>query len=108
MKPYTEVIDGVEVVGVAFAPKEPRFYEFVNPDEHDSFHKLECPRSGKTVVHDNQIEREMSKIMGGFTYVTIPVELWQEFRDVYVTAEEHDFDKWKSMWDEIMDKDPRL
>ena len=106
-EPYSDMVDGVEVVGILFKADDAKFYEFQDPDTHDHVEKLVCPRSGDTITHDSQIESMMCEIMGAVK-ATVPREQWMEFREIYVEADEHDFGLWTEKWDEMKEADPRF
>lgn len=105
---HTAEIENVEVVGILFDPTEAQFYEFQDPDSHDRYEKLVCPRTGDEIVNRNRIEEMMGEIISGRIKATIPIEQWKEFREMYVEADEHDFDAWKSKWEDMQEADPRF
>lgn len=104
---HTAEIDGVEVAGVAFSATDGAFYEFQDPDSHDNWQRLVCPRSGDTITHSSRVEQMMGEILGGAIRATVPAEKWAEFRDDYVNAEDDDYERWADAWREMSHADPR-
>lgn len=105
-EPYTKEVEGTEVVGIMFVPSDAQFLEFQDPDSHDEFCQLRDPRSGETKNYTSRLELMMADAMGCIR-ASIPVEQWMEFREMYVEADEHDFEEWEEQWQKMMEEDPR-
>lgn len=104
---YTETIDGVEVAGVVFNPKDGGFYEFVDPDEHDNWQRVEDPRTGEVLTWSSRIEEMMGEILSGHVRATVPADEWVSFREEYVEADEAEYETWSDRWMEISHADSR-
>lgn len=105
---YTEEVEGHEVVGVLFNPKNGKFYEFQDPDTHDKWCQLECPRSGDVLEFDNFGQEAIAVAVNGYLKASIPVDNWMEFRDLYLNSDEGEFDGWSEKWREMAREDPRF
>lgn len=86
---HTAVVDGEEVVGLAFKAGSEDIYAVQDPDTHDKYACWKCPRSGSVINHETVINYAI-----GFSQLLsesrIPASEWTEFRDDYISCEDKD------------------
>lgn len=105
---HTDVVDGVEIVGVLFNSSDGLFYEFQDPDGHDAYARFECPRTGEVIENSSKVEMLMGDVLSGHVRATVPLDQWVDFREYYVDADGADHERWTSMWEEMAENDPRF
>lgn len=84
---YTERIDGEKHGGVLFIAGNGRFYEFVDPDEHELYALFVDPRDGERVEFTDILDKDIKGAFGGHLYVNAPADEWMEVRETYLEAE---------------------
>lgn len=105
---HTAVVDGVEVAGVVFNPKDGLFYEFQDPETHDDYERVVCPRTGDVLTWGSDVERMFGEIMSGHVRATVPAAEWAAFRVEYIAADDPRHEEWADAWRELSHADDRF
>lgn len=104
---HTEQVEDELLCGVAFQAGTGRFYEFVDPDEHDEWLKLRDPRDGKELTFDGRIDLTWrGNCVSGLIMSKFDAQKWAEYREIYVNSSESDNERWRDMWDDIHSMNP--
>lgn len=102
---HTAVLDGREVAGILFNPRDGEFYEFQDPETHDDYERYEDPRTGKVLTFDGNLQRLMAQVRSGHVRAPVEAEEWAEFREGYIGAEQADYEAWRERWEAMADLD---
>lgn len=104
---YSQEIDGHEVVGVMFNSRNGELYEFQDPETHDDYERVVCPRTGEEISFEGEGNRLMGMMRSGHKRITLPIEPYKELREKYVGMDEVDYEWMLEAWVEMAENDPR-